>query len=203
MANPERQPLSLRAAPGIALAPGLAADFARLKTFSHAARKQLYRVLGPMLADPPPDVSAQVGAFCAEFGVSSDDLLRALSACRFLLRQAAAVDLSEEHLREDFARLGDEGELAESLLPGYEVAVRLVRDELGRAALTDHGKVVERVDWRVDRVEDSNRADRLHLGVLVVTMTHREAGTRERITLHLGADAARELRAACDRYLAR
>jgi hypothetical protein len=84
-------------------------------------------------------------------------------------------------------------------MPGYEAAKVLVRHEIARAALADHGKVVERVDWRVDQVVTSNRGEKLGVPVAVVTLSYREGERRDRITLQLPPQALRELAAMCQR----
>jgi len=58
-------------------------------------------------------------------------------------------------------------------MPGYEAAKAFVRREIHQAALADHGKVVERVDWRVDQVVTSNRGEKLGVPVAVLTLSFR------------------------------
>lgn len=167
-----------------------------------AARRQLYRVLGPCLVEPVPSAAEErLDAFCRELGVADDELARALRACRFLLRHAAMADLSAAQFVEDLGRLGDTGAVEAALLSGYDAAKKVVRDEIARGALADHGKVVERIDWRVDHVTTSNRGDNLSLPVTVLTIGYREGGRRDRITLQLLPEELRQLRAMCDRLL--
>ena len=176
-------------------------DLGLVKTLPAPARQQLLRVLGPCLAEPVPNVESQLDRFCSEFGVRRPELARALKACRFLLRQAAVTNLTEAEFVEDLAVLGDTGEIAESLLSGYETAVKLVRLEIKLGAVADHGKVVERVSWRVDHIGESSRGDKVGVPVLVLTLSYLEGGRRDRITLQLGPDTVKELRAMCDRLL--
>jgi hypothetical protein len=167
-----------------------------------AATRQLYRVLGPCLGERVPDgAERSIDQFCTDTGVSGAELARVLRACRFFLRQAAAFDLSATEMGEDLAALGDTGEIQAILLPGYEAAKSLVKGEIALAALADHGKLVEHVDWRVDRVTTSNRGEKLEVPVTVVTLRYREGELRSRITLQLLPAALRELRAMCDRLL--
>ncbi len=112
-------------------------------------------------------------------------LTRAVRACRFLLRQAAMLDLSEAALAEDLARLGDTGEVRAALLPGYATVKKVVRSEVVRGALVDHGKVVERVAWRVDHVASSNRGANLDVPVAVLSLWYREGERQDHVTLQL------------------
>ena len=67
------------------------------------------------------------------------------------------LDLTESELAGDLAVLGDQSEVSSALLPGYEAAKEAIRREMAYATLSDHGMLVERVDWRVDYVTSSNR----------------------------------------------
>jgi len=180
--------------------PEVRADLALLPRLPAPAQQQLYRVLGPCLGEAvPSSIEKAVEDFCRAFQIDDAALARALRASRFLLREAAARDLPAAAFIEDLARLGQGEALAEILMPGYEAAKAMVRREILAAALADHGKVVERVDWRVDQVVTSNRGEKLQLPVAVVTLSYREGDRRDRITLQLPPEALRELSAMCQR----
>src|SRR5262249_1720188 len=152
-AQPKLHSLRGRPAP-----PEVSGDLRRLLGLPPAARQQLYRVLGPCLAEPVPSTTeASIDRFCDEFAVPGTELALALRACRFRLRHAAALDLSAARFSEDLACLCDGGEIARILLPGYEAAKAMVKAELAAGVLSDHGRLVERVDWRLDHVTTSNR----------------------------------------------
>jgi hypothetical protein len=178
----------------------IAADLAPLAQLPAPAKRGFYRLLGPCLGEAVPDaIEKALADFCAAFPIDAGALARALRACRFLLREVASRDVSAAVFVEDLGKLGPGAALAEILMPGFEAAKALVRSEITRAALADHGKVVERVDWRVDQVVTSNRGDKLQLPVAVVTLSYREGERRDRITLQLLPDALRELSALCQR----
>jgi hypothetical protein len=179
----------------------LVSDLKSVTRLTASARQQLYRVLGPCLADPVPDVEAQLNQFCRDFDVSGKDVARAVKACRVLLRQAAAIGLSGEEFARDLDSLGDTGVLKDALLSGYDLAVKVVRDEILRGTFADHGKLVERVSWRVDKIAASDRGEKIGLPVVVMTLAYHEGGRRKRITVQMGPDQLRELRAMCDRLL--
>jgi hypothetical protein len=197
----KRVPPALRCLRGRSVTPEIMADLDRIEAVPGAARRQLFRVLGPLLLEPVPDTKPKLDEFCRELGVPGDDLARVLKACRFLLRQAAMTNLTADQFAEDLVALGDTGALAASLLSGYDEALKLIRLEIMAGALADHGKALQQVSWRLDRIDVSNRGDRLDVPVVVLTLGYVEGGRRERITLHAGVDSLRELRAMCDRLL--
>jgi len=110
------------------------------------------------------------------------------------------LDLSEAALAEDLARLGDTGEVRAALLPGYATVKKVVRSEVVRGALVDHGKVVVRVAWRVDHVGSSNRGANLNVPVAVLSLWYREGERQDHVTLQLPPDAMDELKAMCGRF---
>jgi hypothetical protein len=182
--------------------PEILADLAVIATLPAPARQQIYRVLGPCLVEPVPEsVDAQIDQFCKDLALDVAAVARAIKASRFFLRQAAALDLGEADFAGDLTRLGDEGAIREALSPGYEKARALLRAEIARGALADHGKLVEGVSWRVEHVTASNRGQSLNLPVVTLTVAYREGERQDRITLQLLPDALQELQVMCQRLL--
>jgi hypothetical protein len=201
------QPVSPLAAPALRCLGGqrasleIGADLSLLPTLPLPALRQLYRVLGPCLGEPvPSSADAQIDQFCRELNVDVAALARVVRASRFILRQAAMQDLSEEELAEDLARLGDTGAIRAALSPGYDTVKTVVRGEGARGALADHGKVVERVAWRVDNVIASSRGENLSGPVAVLSLWYRDGERQDHVTLQLPPDALAELRALCARF---
>ncbi len=181
---------------------GVAADLRGVLTLPVAAQQRLWEVLGPSLRDPvPTGVGEQVVLFCAAHGVREAELAPAIRACRFLLRGAAAEDLSPARFAEDLAALaGEDGAaLGEVLLPGYEAARAHVRGELLRRSLADHGKLLEGAEWRLDTASAGSRGKNLRVPVVNLTLSYREADSVERLTLQLTPDVLRSLRALLER----
>jgi len=202
MATDPPAPTPLRCLGGRPAPPDVRADIALLPTLSMDARRQIYRVLGPCLGEPVPEtVDAQVDAFCRELRLDPVVVARVIKAGRFLLRQAAVADLSAADFSADLAGLGGGAEIDAALAPGYEAAKRFVRGEVARGALEDHGKLVERVAWRVERVTASHQGKNLDLPVVVLTLGYREGERHERVTLQLLPDALMELQAMCAQLL--
>jgi len=191
----------LRCLGGHQAPPEVGADLAMLKMLPLAARRQLYRVLGPCLAEPIPNtMDERIDEFCRELHVDAEVLARVLRASRFVLREASIADLSEADLAEDLATLGDTGEITNVLSPGYEMVKKVVRAEVARGALADHGKVVERVAWRMDQVTSSSRGGNLNIPVGVLTLWYRDGERLEQVTVQFPPDAQQELRQMCARF---
>ncbi|MEP7124839.1 MAG: COMM domain-containing protein [Byssovorax sp.] len=166
-------------------------------------RQRFWDILGPCLAEPlPGSLESDLDRLCAEHALAPDALARALKACRFLVRNAAAHDLDARAFAEDLALLsGGSTQLADLLVPGYESARAVVRSELARAAIHDHGKVLEGVDWRIDVVTASSQAAKLRAPIAVITLHYREGSERERLTLQATPESLESLRDLCDRML--
>lgn len=166
-------------------------------------RERFWDILGPCLAEPlPRELEADLDRLCAEHALAPDALARALKACRFLVRSAAAHDLDGRAFAEDLALLaGGSPRLANLLLPGYEAARAVVRSELARTALHDHGKVIEGIDWRIDVITASSQAAKLRAPLAVITLRYREGDDRDRITLNATPEVLETLRELCDRML--
>ncbi len=203
-APPAANTPALRCLGGATVAQDIVADLALLGRLPAVPRRQIYRALGPCLPEPvPPNAQAEAERFVAEFRLSAGELSRGLRAARFLLRQAARANVSAADFAADLVSLGDTGELAECLVPGYDAAKALVRQELttARAALLEHGKVVERVAWRVDEVTHSSAGELPRSAVVLLTLGYREGDQREQITLQLGNEALAELRSLLKRVM--
>jgi hypothetical protein len=200
MAQPEQS--SLRCLGGLPAPPEIAADLAVLPTLPLSVRGQIYRVLGPCLDEPVPgSVDAQIAQFCRELSVDPAALARAIKASRFFLRRAAMMDLGAADLAADLAKLDGGGEIRAALMPGYETARTVIRGEIARGVIADHGKLVERVSWRVEQVTASNRGQGLNLPLIALTFAYREGERVERVTLQLLPDAMLELQEMCRRLL--
>jgi hypothetical protein len=192
--RPSRKPL--RCLGGKRPPAGLDGDLHRLLALPPEAAARFWSVLGPSLAEPlPPATEQQLDAFCGELGLSKDDLARPLKACRFLVREAARLDLAKDDLASDLHALcPDAPELYDLVLSGYESARGLLREELLLGSLADHGKLFTGADWRLDAVHASNRGRRMRVPVALVTLRYREGSKTKRITLQLLPSMLEELK---------
>lgn len=182
--------------------PGMGEDLAKILSLSAEARSRYWHVLGPSLNDPVTREAAELlEAYRRSFQLDEDALAHAIKACRFLIREAARLDVSAEQFGEDIRSLHPSKEIPELLLAGFERAKLQVRMEILRGAIADHGNLLVGVDWRIDTMEAADRGVRLKLPVALMTFRYREGSELRRITLQLMPDMLGELRAICDRVL--
>jgi hypothetical protein len=192
---PESAPL--HSLGGGAPPPGLGADLRRILDLPEAAQQHLWEVLAPSLAAPVSDeVEARFAAFCQHHEIPADVFERVIKASRFLLRAAASIDLGRALFTDDLRRLVGESDaprVQRVLLAGYDLAKAHVRRGLVRRTLAEHGKVVEGVDWRIERLIASNHGDHFDVPMTSVTLHYREGEQRGQITVYLDPDAMDEL----------
>lgn len=179
--------ITLQCLGGKAAPPGLAEDLRRILALPPVAAARLWSVLGPSLAEPLPEgLEQQLDAFCREHDLSRADLARPVKAARFLLREAAGMDLAREAVAADLLALcPDAPEIEGVLLAGYDSARAFLRQEMLQGTLADHGKLLVGVDWRRDAVEASSRGAKMRVPVAFVTLRYREGEETKRITLQV------------------
>jgi hypothetical protein len=174
----------------------LGADLRRLVQLPQGAQSSLWDALGPSLAESIGDeLSPVLDAFCKRHEVDADLLARVLQACRFLIRAAVRHGLDRQAFADDVTRLGgpDAPRLLALLLPGYEGAKRFVRHGLAKRTLAAHGKLVEAVEWRIERVLASNHGDDLDQPLVSLTFRYREGERADQVTLVLTPDLMSDL----------
>jgi len=184
--------------------PELGADLLRLTRLPAEAVQKLWQVLPPALADAITKETEQLlDVFCAAYRVDEDEFGRAIRACRFVIREGAQRDVPAEAVAQDLERLCPGDTLVQALvLAGYEPAKAQLRQEILKAAVVDHGKLLVGVKWRVDAVHASERGARLQMPVALLTFHFREGADTGRVTLQVLPDMMKELRAVCDKVLA-
>lgn len=203
-AAPETLPVKLHCLGGREPPMEIVRDFLGLQKLPRSAQSGIWEALVHCLGDEVAEGSeAVLTRFCAAHQADADVLALALKAARFFVRQAAARDLSAAVFAEDMMAVteGDEA-LARALAGGYEGAKNVLRAELMRQALTDHGKVLERVDWRSDILSSSSRGERFRMPYVTLTFTYREGEQKSRVSLQMPREAISQLRALCDTILA-
>lgn len=144
-------------------------------------------------------LAAALTQFSLRHEIAEADLGRTIRACRFLVREASAVDLAVEAFAEDFALLFPEPRGLASLVVGrYEALKRKIRAGLYAAALAEHGAVLSDVAWRVDLVAATSDATRLMMPVAMLTLTYEDGRDSRRLTLQVPGEVLRKLRDAAD-----
>lgn len=201
--SPDTLPVKLHCMGGREPPLEIVRDFLGLQKLPPSAQKNIWDALVHCLGDSVEAASeAVLDRFCATHNANPDVLAVALKATRFFVRQAAARDLSTAVFAEDLMAVteGDEA-VSHTLAGGYETARNVLRAELMRQALADHGKVLERVDWRSDILNSSSRGERFRMPYVTLTFTYREGEQRSRVSLQMPRDAIHQLRALCDTIL--
>jgi len=179
----------------------VAPDLDRLLALPEAARAALWDVIGPSLNEKVVGAAAEarLERFRKLHDAPQADVTRAVRVARHLVRAAAVQDLDRDRFAEEIAALHPSPVLGEVLLAGYEPAKALIRREMARSLLAEHGAVVEGVDWRVDVVTGAKGSARMRLPVAFLTLKYREGTRRERLTVQLLPDSIQELRRLCER----
>lgn len=198
--------LPLHCLGGKAAPEAIVADLKTLARLPERARARFWDALGPALPDPvPASVEPALDTFARAFDAPRDDLARALKASRFLVREACARGLDRARFEEDVVRLAggpvspEAAVIAPILLSRYDAARATLGASAFRDTLTDHGAVVESIEWRVDVVLASSRGDAGAAKIAVLTLGYRDGDRKDRITLHLSPEKLEELRSACER----
>ncbi|MDC3961330.1 COMM domain-containing protein [Polyangium jinanense] len=191
---------------GKAAPEAIAADLKTLARLPERARARFWDALGPALPDPlPASVESALDTFARAFEAPRDDLARALKASRFLVREACARGLDRSRFEEDVVGLAggplspEAAVIAPILLSKYDAVRSAIGAGALRDTLTDHGAVVESIEWRVDAVLASSRGDTGAAKIAVLTLGYRDGDRKDRITLHLSSEKLEELRRACER----
>ncbi|HEY4121240.1 MAG TPA: hypothetical protein VGM56_25420 [Byssovorax sp.] len=197
-------PPPLRCLGGGATPADLADDLRCVRRLPPEAARSLWQVLGPSLADKlPPEVERLLDVFCAAYRLGDDDLARVLKACRFVLREAARVDLPAAAFGEDLDRIcPDEPLVKELLLAGYASAKEQIRRDVLRGALADHGNLLVGVKWRLDDLQATEHATNLRARVALLTLSYRDGAETRRLTLQVLPDMMGELKGICEQVLA-
>lgn len=175
--------------------PDLGGDLRRLLRLPAEALQGIWRVLAPSVAETiTPETERLLDAFCAAHAIDEDDLARAVKACRFLVREAAQRDLTADALAEDHERLcPDEPLVKELVLAGSDQARKQIRQEVIRAEVSDHGKLLVGVRWRVDAIQASEGGPKLRVPVTILTLQYREGAETGQVTMQVLPDMIEEL----------
>jgi hypothetical protein len=199
----ERPALALNCLEGQPPPPAILADARIAAALPRPVRERFWEVLGRCLGDPlPDDLDARLDRFVAEVRVDGDALARAIKACRFLIRTASLGDVAPRAFADDLVALaGGAPDLANLLMPGYERAKAQVRSDAVLRTVLDHGRVLEKINWRIDLLASSDRGHNLRLPVVTLTLHYREGTRRDQLTLQVLPDLVGELRAICNRVL--
>ena len=157
--------------------------------------------LAPVLINPADaSCSTRLETFCRENDIPLERGRAAAQALELLLGRAAALDIDIERFRQDLAALsGDPSRATELVLAQYAGVKAELRKHIVVETLSDHGKLLVGVNWRVDKLTASERGVQLDTPVVFLTLIYRDGGNLDRITLQLTPDGMKDLQRFCSR----
>jgi hypothetical protein len=152
-----------------------------------AALRNLWSLLAVALDQPANPESRQlIESYAQRYDANAANVLGAVRACDFLLRQAASLNVGEAAFRSDLVGLsGGSPAGIELLLPRYEEVKRQLRERLFEDTLADHGNVLVGFDWRVDAVHMSNHGQMDDTNVVLLNLHYRSGDEQKRLSLQL------------------
>jgi len=198
------EPTTLFTLGGRPAPPDARFDVAELALLPESARADLWPLLERALAETPdPKLDQLVERFAEAHGAPPARVARVLRICRLLLREAARRSVTADQFGLDLTLLDVEGTRAahEVLIPRYDEVQVALRRELLYAALTDHGDLLTRVDWRVDVMKQSQRGTELESPVVWVTFHYARGQHHDRVTMQVLPDMIQELQRMCAEVL--
>jgi hypothetical protein len=190
--------------------PSLAADLAHALDLRETVRDDLWAVVEPNLgAINTPHTAEIVGAFCEKHALDPRAITPVIGACRFLFHRGAERNTAPALLEEDVRQLlaAQKAEVVAvdavvaAVLPCYERAATKLRLKAIYEALTDHGRVITDVKWRVDNVSHANTGESINLPVTMLTLRYREGDQSGQMTVQVLPDELRKLQQACEQAL--
>ncbi len=198
-------PITLHSLGGGSGPPDLAGDLCRLLRLPPEGLGKLWQVLSPCLAEKiGPETEKLLDVYCSAYGISGDDLGRAIRAARFLIQAAAKLDVPAERFAEDLAALcPDARAVHEVLLAGYEPAKKQLRQAAAMAAIVGHGKLLTDVEWRLDLIQTSERGGAIRAPITMVTLHYVDGQEKGRVTLQALPDMIEKLGEMCQAVLSR
>lgn len=157
---------------------------------------------GQLLENPAAPVHRQrLEEFFQRREIPLQEGISATQACELLLGRAAALDLDVEYFRQDLAALsGGPCHATELLLSQYAAVKAQLRKRIILETLSDHGKLLVGINWRVDTVTASERGVQINTPVVFLTLLYRESDKLDQITLQLTPEAVKDLQRFCGRF---
>lgn len=148
-----------------------------------------------------PEHRQLLESYAMRFEANPAQLMGAVRACQFLLRQAAACKLEPAQFLADVQALsGTERAAVELLAPHYLRVRNHLRLQLLESTLADHGNVLVGFDWRIDTVSVSNHGEMENVPVVFLNLSYRNADDTRKLSLQLSPSAVASLKAFWDRF---
>ena len=143
-------------------------------------------------------------SFAHEHEVAEPQVLAAIRTSEYLVRKAAARGLDTAAFRRDLEAISDGNRLGIDLLaPRYAGMREQVRAKILEDSLADHGPVLLGLEWRVDRMIDTNRGNGFNDEVVFLTLRYRHGDDLERMSLQVPPDGMDTLKKFFDEFARR
>lgn len=181
----------------------MCAEVQLVATLPQSARDSLWTLLEPHLGPQIPDTAQViVSAFCAEHGVTEDDLAPVVRACRDLFRAAAGLDLGVEEMAADLSKLlpGDQATVR-ILIGCYVKALPRVRSLNVVALLGEYGSVLDDVSVRMDYVHTTRHDPTSMVPIAMMSLRYRADDEPQHLAVQLPLPLLAKLKAMCDAIL--
>jgi hypothetical protein len=187
---------------GLPAPPVVIEGWKHLSNFPRSSWESFWLLLAPVLMNPGNTSNQElITLFCKEHDISPECTLMAIGCCEQLLKQAAALDLSEDLFYKDLLALTGESpdDLAQFIRKRFSGAMKGLRQQILMDTLATHGKVMTGLEWRLDRVKQSSRGSHLNTDIVLLTLNYQEGGKQDKISLQLNQEAAKMLHDFCCR----
>ena len=161
-------------------------DMALLLSLPEDAQRAFWEVLGPCLSEPlDQNIDRIIDSFAKRYDVRGSEIARALRSARLLVLEAARGNAEKHVLAADITTIAGENaeRLRSILLEGYEDVRQKLRAEIVSKSITDYGRLLLGMDWRIDQIATSQRG-LVDTPIALLTLTFQEGEERKRLTLH-------------------
>ncbi len=197
-----RPEIKLNCLEGRPAPPVIIEGWKQLGAFPRSARESFWLLLAPVLMNPGNATNQElITLFCKESEISPENMLAAMGCCELLLKQAAALDLSEDQFQQDLSTLSADqpNDLVQFVRERFPGAKKGLRQQILMETLATHGKVMTSLEWRLDKIQHCSKGNRLNTDIVLLTMHYQEGQNQDSITLQLTQEAAKKLKGFCDR----
>jgi hypothetical protein len=180
----------------------LIAGLRMLRGLPRGAQMNLFHLIRVGLEEPEtPEHRQLLESYAMRFEANPAQLVGAVRACQFILRQAAARKVEPEGFCKDLETLCAGERVAIELLAPHYLRVRnRLRMQLLEDTLADHGNVLVGFDWRIDAVNVSNHGELEGVPVVLLSLAYRHADETRKLALQLAPSAVASLKAFWDRF---
>lgn len=181
---------------------GVIAGVRMLLGLPRGAQSNLWHLIRVGLEEPEtPEHRQLVENYAMRFEANPAQLLGAVRACQFLVRQAAARKVELADFLTDVQTLsGTDRSAIELLAPHYQRVRNLLRLQMLENTLADHGNVLVGFDWRIDNVGVSNHGELDSVPVVFLNLVYRHGDETKKLPMQLSPSAIASLKLFLERF---